>query len=343
MTLTPSVRRRVGKTDLSTPVFGFGSAHLGEFYNKVDEANSRATLEAAWTSGVRFYDTAPWYGRGLSEHRVGGFLRTMPRDQFILTTKVGRTLFRPPSPATFDRAPWIGGLNFDIKFDYSYDGIMRSYEQALQRLAMDTVDALVIHDLDALFHHDSLERHQRDLVASGIKALQALKAAGDIKAIGMGINTGEALERVATLVDLDFVLVAMPYTLLDQASLHTGMATCVKRAVSVVIGAPFASGVLATGSGSNAKYAYAAAPAEIQAKVRNIETVCAAHGVSLQAAALQFPLAHPAVVSIIPGAARDSEVTQNMASLQSPIPAAFWSDLKAKRLVDPDAPTPAGQ
>jgi D-threo-aldose 1-dehydrogenase len=343
VTLTLSVRRRVGKTDLSVPVFGFGSAHLGELYNKVDEADSRATLETAWTSGIRFYDTAPWYGRGLSEHRVGGFLRTRPRDQFVLTTKVGRTLFRPPHPATFDRAPWFGGLNFEIKFDYSYDGIMRSYEQALQRLAIDTVDALVIHDLDASFHQDRLDGHQKDLVASGIRALEELKAAGDIKAIGMGINTGEALERTATLVDLDFVLVAMPYTLLDQASLHTGMATCVKRGVGVIIGAPFASGVLVTGSGGNAKYGYATAPAEIQAKVRAIETVCTAHGVSLPSAALQFPLAHPAVVSIIPGAARGSEVTQNIASLQAPIPAAFWSDLKARRLIDPDAPTPAGQ
>ena len=144
--------RLVGATSLSLPAFGFGSAHLGELYARVDEADSRATLDAAWDAGVRYYDTAPWYGRGLAEHRLGGFLRTKPREQFQITTKVGRTLHRPADPQHFDRAPWTGGLNFEVHFDYSYDGIMRSYEQALQRLALDTVDALVIHDLDAGFH-----------------------------------------------------------------------------------------------------------------------------------------------------------------------------------------------
>jgi D-threo-aldose 1-dehydrogenase len=341
MAITPATRRKVGRTDLSLPVFGLGTAHLGELYGLVDEATSRATLDAAWDNGVRFYDTAPWYGRGLSEHRVGGFLRTKPRNEFQLTTKVGRTLHRPKDPKSFDRSPWLGGLNFDINFDYSYDGVMRSYAQALQRMGIDTVDALVIHDLDAGFHGDELGRHQKALLDSGMKALEELKRSGDIVAYGMGINTGEALEKTATLVDLDFVLVAMPYTLADQASLHTGMATCVKRNVSVIIGAPFASGILVTGSGGNAKYAYANAPAEVQEKVRGIEEVCKAHGVALPAAALQFPLAHPAVVSIIPGAMRPSDVTQNLASLQAPIPSAFWSDLKGRKLIDPDAPTPA--
>jgi D-threo-aldose 1-dehydrogenase len=340
VTITPSTRRQVGRTALNLPVFGLGTAHLGEFYGKVDEADSRATLDAAWAAGVRYYDTAPWYGRGLSEHRLGGFLRTKPRDAFRVTTKVGRTLHRPKDPASFDRSPWTGGLNFEVRFDYSYDGIMRSYEQALQRLALDTVDALVIHDLDVGYQGEHLAQRTADLAATGMKALAELKASGDIKAYGMGINTAESLETTATRVDLDFVLVAMPYTLLDQASLQTGMATCVRRGVSVIIGAPFASGILVTGSGGNAKYGYASATPEVQAKVRGIEAVCRAHGVALPAAALQFPLAHPAVVSIIPGAARASEVTQNVASLQAAIPAAFWQDLKAQRLIDPEAPTP---
>ncbi|MEX1181221.1 MAG: aldo/keto reductase [Cucumibacter sp.] len=342
MTFTLSARRRVGSTTLSLPAFGFGSAHLGELYTRVDEADVRATLDAAWDNGVRFYDTAPWYGRGLSEHRLGGYLRNKKRGDYLLTTKVGRTLHRPKNPATFDRSPWTGGLNFEVKFDYSYDGILRSYAQALQRLALDTVDALVIHDLDATYHGEHLEERQKDLMASGMKALEELKAAGDIKAIGMGINTHDALNQVASQVTLDFVLVAMPYTLLDQSSLRTGMAECVKRGVGVVIGAPFASGILATGSGGNAKYGYANAPAEVQAKVRGMEAVCTAHKVSLAAAALQFPLAHPAVVSVIPGAARPSEMTQNLASLQSAIPASFWSDLKGAGLIDRDAPVPAG-
>ncbi len=215
-----STLRQVGTTALQLPVFGFGSAHLGELYSLVDETDSQATLDAAWDSDVRYYDTAPWYGRGLSEHRVGGFLRTKPRAEFFLTTKVGRTLHRPDNPRTFDRGPWKGGLNFEVNFDYSYDGIMRSYEQTLQRLAVDTVDALIIHDLDVGFHGDLLAAHQKDLVASGMNALQELKASGHIKAYGMGINTNEALSEIATRVDLDFVLVAMPYTLLDQSTLR---------------------------------------------------------------------------------------------------------------------------
>jgi D-threo-aldose 1-dehydrogenase len=218
---------------------------------------------------------------------------------------------------------------------------MRSYEDSLQRLSVNTVDALIIHDLDEVYQGEELGYRKRDLVNSGIKALEELKRRGDIQAIGMGINTAEALETVAPIVDLDFVLVAMPYTLLDQASLHTGMAECVRRGVSVVIGAPFASGILVTGSGSTSKYGYADASETMQAKVRGIEAVCRAHGVPLPAAALQFVLAHPAVVAEIPGAARPREVEENVASFRTAIPAAFWSDLKAEGLIAADAPVPA--
>jgi D-threo-aldose 1-dehydrogenase len=341
--ITHATRRRVGRTHLDLPVIGMGTAHVGELYGKVAEADSQATFDAAWDAGVRFYDTAPWYGRGLSEHRTGAFLRTKPRGEFQITTKVGRTLHRPKDPAGFDRSPWKGGLNFEVNFDYSRDGVMRSYEQALQRLALDTVDALVIHDMDELFHApDVLAKHQRDLHGSGIAALQELKKSGDIKAYGMGNNTVQGLEKIASQVDLDFCIVAMPYTLIEQASLHTGMADCVKRGVSVIIGSPFASGILVTGSGSNAMYGYAAASAEVQAKVRGIEEVCKLHGVALPAAALQFVLAHPAVVSTIPGAARPGEIRENIASLEAEIPEAFWSDLKARSLIDAQSPTPSG-
>ena len=300
-------------------------------------------MAAAWEHGIRYYDTAPWYGRGLSEHRLGGFLRTLPRKAFAVTTKVGRTLHRPADPATFDRSPWTGGLNLEVRFDYSRDGVMRSYEQALQRLALDTVDALVIHDLEAMFHGDATEGHIRALTdGGGIKALEELKAQGDIKAFGMGVNTDDALDNVASRVDVDFLLVAMPYTLLDQASLHRGMARCVERGIGVIIGAPYASGILVTGSRDGAHYAYGKASQEVQERVRGIEKVAEAHRVSLPSAALQFVLAHPAVASVIPGAARPSEVAANVAALRAPIPAGFWSDLKAEGLLLSDAPVPAG-
>jgi D-threo-aldose 1-dehydrogenase len=333
--------RPVGQTALSVPTFGYGTAHLGELYALVSEEQSQATLAAAWSDGIRLYDTAPWYGRGLSEHRLGAFLRAKPRSEFQVITKVGRTLHRPSDPATLDRSPWTGGLRFAVKFDYSYDGIMRSYEQALQRLALDTVDALVIHDLDANIHGDLHKAYVEDLVSSGIKALEELKAAGDIKAFGMGINRNEELEAVAPLVPLDFCLVAMPYTLLDHASLHRGMAALQRRGVSAIIGAPFASGILVTGSKGPQHYAYGQAPPEIQARVRGLEVACDAHGVALPAAALQFLLAHPIVASVIPGGVRAEEVRQNLASVRAPIPAAFWADLKAEGLIDPQAPVPA--
>lgn len=342
MNLTLATRRRVGRTALDLPVFGLGTAHLGELYAVVDEADARDTMQAAWSGGVRFFDTAPWYGRGLAEHRSGGFLRTKPRDEFIVTTKVGRTLHRPTDPKNFSRAPWTGGLNFEVKFDYSYDGIMHSYEQCLQRMALDTVDALIIHDLDAMFHGEKTEIHLNELEKGGMRALSEIKASGQIKASGVGINLVESLPQMVNRFDVDFALVAMPYTLLDQASLHTGMAACVKRGTSVVIGAPFASGILATGSKGTGMYGYAAASPEIQAKVRAMESVCEAHGVSLAAAALQFPLAHPAVVSVIPGSARAMEVVANLASIQETLPVAFWSDLKTKGLIDAEAPVPTG-
>jgi len=293
-------RRKVGNTSLQLPVFGMGTAHLGELYAYVEEAEAKSTFDAAWQSGVRYFDTAPWYGRGLAEHRTGAFLRTRQRSEFTITT------------------------------------------QALQRLALDTVDALVIHDLDSKYHDEqTIKLHSNALADSGMKALDELKAAGDIKAVGMGINMKEQLADLAQKVDLDFVLVAMPYTLIDQESLHTGMKACLERNVSVIVGAPFASGILATGSAGAAHYDYGPASEQIIDKVRRIEAVCDSHWITLQAAALQFPLAHPAAASIIPGASNAQEVMANVASMDAPIPAQFWSDLKTEQLLDADAPVPA--
>ena len=333
--------RRIGATDLSVPTLGYGSAHLGELYGLVSEPDAAATVDAAWDSGIRYFDSAPWYGLGLAEHRIGRALRARPRTDYALTTKVGRVLGRPFDPPNFKSRTWAGGLPFEFHFDYGYDGVMRSYEQSLMRLGINTIDALVIHDLDVFYHGEELGYRKRELVNHGIKALEELKRRGEIKAIGMGINTAEALDTVAPIVDLDFVIVALPYTLLDHAILKTGMADCAKRGVSVVIGAPFASGILATGSGSASKYGYANAPEEIQARVRAIEVVCRSHDVALPAAALQFVLAHPAVAATIPGAAKPSEVEQNIAHYSATIPSAFWSDLKAEGLIDAQAPTPA--
>ena len=335
-----SQSRRVGSTGLSLPPFGFGSAHLGGLYERVSGDVAKLTLDAAWNGGVRYFDTAPFYGRGLAEHRVGSCLIDKPRHEFVLTTKIGRYFRRPGDPRSFDRAPWGGGLNMEIVWDYSYDGVMRSYEQSLLRLGLDTIDGLLIHDPDPEIHGELHAERMREMADSGIKALEQLKRAGQIKAIGMGLNSTAALETIAPLVKLDFVIVAMPYTLLDQSALANGMQRCVENGISIVIGSPYASGILATGPGSAAHYRYGIASEEIQQKVRRIQKVCAAHGVNLKGAALQFPLAHPAVVSVIPGAARPEEVADNIAMASAPIPPGFWASLKTEGLIDPQAPVP---
>jgi D-threo-aldose 1-dehydrogenase len=331
----------MGTTALSLPALGFGCAHLGGLYERVSGDTAKLTLDAAWDGGIRYFDAAPWYGRGLAEHRLGSCLIDKPRGEFVVTTKIGRYFQRPADPRSFDRAPWGGGLNMDLVWDYTYDGVMRSYEQSLLRLGLDTIDGLLIHDPEPEIHGDAHAARMRDMAGSGIRALEELKRGRQIKAIGMGLNATASLETLAPLVKLDFVIVAMPYTLLDQSSLANGMQRCIDEGVAVVIGAPYASGILATGPGPGARYRYGIASEDIQDKVRRIQRVCAAHGVDLKAAALQFPLAHPAVISVIPGGARPEEVADNIAMAVAPIPTEFWAALKAEKLIDRNAPVPS--
>lgn len=342
MTEDLNARRRVGATTLFLPPFGLGTGPLGNLYSVIPDSLATATLESAWNSGVRFYDTAAWYGRGLSELRLGAFLRSKDRREYMLVTKVGRTLRRPRDLASFDGSPWIGGLSFEADFDYTYDGVMRSYEQALQRLGIPEVDGLTIHDLDHDFHGSGFDAHRAALLKGGMKAVSELKRGGEIKAVGCGFNRTDDMESLLCEVDIDYALVAHPYTLLEQPALRTGMAQCLARNVSVIVGAPFASGILATGSGSSATYAYRTAPAAIQDRVRRIETICTAHRVSLPSVALQFPLAHPAVVSVLAGAVKANEVEANAGHMGATIPLSLWSDLKAEGLIDADAPIPQG-
>jgi len=246
---------------------------------------------------------------------------------------------RPADPATFDKTPWSGGLNFDIRFSYTYDAVMRSYEDSLQRLATDRIDALLIHDPDPVAHGEDFATRIQELETGGIKALEELKRTGHIRAIGMGINTRAALEQVVPRVPLDLLIVAMPYTLLDQSALPT-MAWLQGQGTSVVIGAPYASGILVTGPVPGARYAYREAAPDLVEKARRINAICVMHGVSLPAAALQFCLAHPAVASVIPGSARPDEVTGTLQAYRAPLPAALWSDLRSAGLIDEGAPVP---
>ena len=335
-------RRRIGSTGVTVTEVGFGGAHIGELFEGVPDDQARATLAAAWEGGLRLYDTAPYYGHGLSEHRTGDFLRRQERSQFVLSTKVGRVYRAARDLERFDPGAWTGGLPFEFHFDYTYDGVMRSWEDSLQRLGLPSVDLLLVHDLDSFVQpgEKKLAAHESQLCASGARALEELRRDGRIGAVGAGINVKSAIPRLLDLVDLDFFIVAMPYTLLDQEVLDLEFPLCQERGVSVVIGAPFASGILVTGPKEGAVYAYGPAPPEVLEKAGRIEAVCGRHGVPLPAAALQFPLAHPLVSAVIPGAVDPGQVRSNLASWGREIPAQLWAELKAEGLVRQDAPTP---
>ncbi len=341
--MNPFATRKIGRTDVAVTPLGFGSAHFGEFYSLVKEEDAQTTLAAAYGAGVRFFDSAPWYGCGLSEHRLGAFLRQQPRHEFLVSTKVGRVLTAPDETENFDNGMWLGGLPFQVNFDYTYDGVMRSYEDSLQRLSLNRVNVLVIHDLDLMYHQteEKVEAYMQQLEGGGMRALNELKAAGRIGAIGAGINEGFMMPRFLDRFDLDFFLVAMPYTLIDQDVLTDIFPRCQAKGMGIVIGSPYASGILATGvSSGGGKYNYADAPPEIVEKVAGIEAVCARHDVPLQAAALQFPLGHPIVASIIPGAVTPEQVRQNVAAVETVVPADFWAELKAEGLLRDTAPVP---
>jgi D-threo-aldose 1-dehydrogenase len=334
--------RQVAKTDFSVTQLGFGTATLGDVRVAIDEARPAATIESAWSAGVRYFDSAPWYGRTKSEHRLGAVLRSKPRDSFVVSTKIGRIFSRPRG--AFNPGPelWADPLQFDLRFDYTADGVRRSYEDSLQRLGINTVDALLIHDLDVGHHGDEgVERYLDELDrGGGVRALRDLKASGEIKAIGAGINVVGMIPRFLERFDLDFFIVAMPYTLLNQAALAAELPLCLERGANVVIGAPFASGILAIGARAGATYGYQPAETEVMARAQRIDAVCQSFGVPLGAVALQFPFGHSAVVSIIPGPSSPDQVRTNLAWMRHDIPEDLWATLKADALIDPQSPTP---
>ena len=339
--MDPFLRRRIGKTAFEVTQLGMGGASLGDMRETIPEAQATAALEAAHASGIGYFDTSPWYGNGKSELRFGHVLRTKPRDSFVISTKVGRVHVRPADPDAYWHPAWAGGLPFEPRFDYTRDGVLKSYETSLARLGLNRVEALLIHDLDPRFHKEegvAAGLGQLD-AGGGYRALADLKARGEIAAIGAGINLVGMIPRFLERWPLDFFLVAMPYTLLEQEGLDE-LQMCAERGISVVIGAPYASGILARGPGPGAFYRYAPAKPEIIAKAERIAGVCRLHEAPLAAAALQFPLGHPSVVSVIPGPVSTEEVRLNLAWMRRAIPDALWADLKAEKLIRADAPTP---
>jgi D-threo-aldose 1-dehydrogenase len=341
-------QRAIPRTGLKLTSFALGTAPLAGMYKDVSYADCEACFLLAFEQGIRYFDTAAMYGRGKGEHYLGHFLRTHGlRDQVVISTKAGR-LMRPkhvaPPPAA-EKNPFDGGwtnpLPFEEEFDYSYGGIMRSFEDSLQRLGFDSVDVLYVHDISRLTHGSRYDHYWGQLRDGGFAALAELRACGAVKAVGLGVNEWEPIADAMREFDLDCSLLAGRYTLLDQSALESLFPECERRGVAIIMGGIFNSGILAGGSsGPVQRYNYQPAPGKVVDRVRAIERVCAEYSVPLRTAALQFPFAHPQVVSVVQGCQSPAEVAQNYASLQTEIPGAFWAALKSSGLLDSQAPVP---
>jgi D-threo-aldose 1-dehydrogenase len=329
-------KRRIGRTSLEVTTLGLGCATLGGSRIGVGRAEAEAIVRAAWEAGVRYVDTAPFYGLGQAERAVGDALRQEPRDAWVLSTKVGRLLRpRPTAPAAGEGPRHA--MPFEPVYDYSYDAIMRSFEDSLQRLGLARIDILYVHDIGTYQHgaaHPGLMRILRD---SGYRALEQLRRSGAVRAIGIGVNEREVLLEALEWGEWDAFLLAGRYTLLEQAPLDDLLPKCIEAGTSIVVGGPLNSGILAGRDTWN----YRTAPPEVAARADAIRAVCDRHGVKLAAAALQFPLAHPAVAAIIPGPRSAEEFRANLALLDHPIPPALWQDLRQTGLLHPDAPPPS--
>lgn len=335
--------REVGKTGLSVTELGFGGAAIGNLYQAVSNADALGVVQHAYEAGLRLFDTAPLYGFGLSERRMGLALGELPRDSYVLSTKVGRRL-RPGDPGLinvpiFERRP--GAHPY---FDYSYEGVLRCVEESLLRLGTHRVDMLYIHDVDVTNQGtaEETERRFREVMDGGYRALESLRAEGLVSAIGVGVNEWEWCEKFARAGDFDCFLLAGRYTLLEQEALETFLPLCERKRIGIIVGGPYNSGILASGAVPGAHYNYAPATPPVLDRVRRIDGVCRRHGVELAAAALQFPLRHPVVASVIPGARSPSELERSLALYRVRIPDALWTDLKAEGLMRSDAPTAAG-
>jgi D-threo-aldose 1-dehydrogenase len=332
--VSAAARVRLGRRGLEVTRLGFGGAPIGGLFQAVSDQAAAAALDAVWDSGVRLVDTAPHYGAGLSERRIGAWLRgraRQEREQVVISTKVGRLLVEPdggPPPEGVDG--FYGALPYQRVFDYSRDGVLRSVEQSFARLGVDRVGALLIHDPD---------EHWEQAAGEAYPALHELRDQGVAAAIGAGMNQAEMLARFVRETDLDCVLLAGRYTLLDQRGLVDLLPLCEERGVAVIAGGVFNSGVLADPR-DGATFDYAPAPREALDRARRLHLSCARHGVPLAAAALQFPLAHPAVATVLTGARSGAEFRDNVALLDLPIPEALWQELRANGLLPAEAPVP---
>ncbi len=331
---------RRGDGGITFTELGFGTAPLGNLYRAIGDDEAQALLTRAWEAGIRYFDTAPLYGFGLSETRLNRFLRGRPRDAYVLSTKVGRLLHACPPEARDGVGKWFDVPSRREQYDYSHDGVLRSLEASLERLGLDRVDILFAHDLDVFNHRTraALDGRLAEFMAGGYRALVRLRDEGVIRAFGAGVNEWQPCQWLLERGDFDLFLLAGRYTLLEQEALESFLPLAEARGVGIVIGGAYNSGILATGPRPGAFYNYDPAPPAILERVARIEAVCTRHGVRLVDAAFQFPLRHPGVVSVIPGGQGLAEMESNLAAARATIPPGLWADLKAEGLLRADAP-----
>lgn len=328
--------RTLPRGGIALSSLGLGCAQLGGLYQAMGEDEARAIVAAAWDLGIRYFDTAPYYGHTLSERRLGAALRGRVRASYVVSTKVGR-LMLPDAQVRPGTNGWAQPLPFSPHFDYSYDGIKRSHEESLRRLELDRVDILYVHDIGAVTHGARHRHYWEQLTqGGGFRALMQLRDEGSVGAVGLGVNEWEVIADAIDACDIDCALLAGRYTLLEQAAREPLLDRCAARGIGIVIGGPFNSGILA----GTRKFNYEDAPADIIARVEAIEAVCRNHDAPIQAAALQFPLAHPAVVSCVAGAQSPAQLRQNAAWFAQPLPAALWDELVRSGLIASQVPTP---
>lgn len=334
-------KRAPGRLQAPLTPLGFGGAAIGNLYRAVSDEDAREAVAAALDAGVLYFDTAPHYGFGLSETRLGEALAALdPQGRAAISTKVGRLLEPVSGKAAGERHGFVDAEPYEPVFDYSYDAVMRSFEESLGRLRRDRIDILLAHDLGRATHGERHGHHLRSFLEGGHRALRTLKESGAVGAIGLGVNEWQVCEELMMAeVELDLVLLAGRYTLLEQGALDSFLPLCAAHDVQVVVGGPYNSGVLAPG-GAEPRYDYAPAPPEVMARVRRLEAIAEAFAIPLAAAALQLPLAHPQVCAVIPGLASAAEAQQARVLVETPIPAGFWSALVEAGLLHPAAPVP---
>ena len=327
--MNPLCKTEIGKTGVQVTKVGLGGAPLAGLYTDVEANMAVATILKAHELGISYFDTAPLYGSGRSETYFSRALQQIPRDEFVLSTKVGRIL--QPVGEQPESEQFVNLPKMDPVFDYSREGILRSHEESLQRLGIDRVEIVMAHDP---------ENHYDQVINEGFPTLVELREQGMINAIGSGMNQSEMLTRFARETDCDCFLLAGRYTLLDQSGIEEFLPLCEKRGISVILGGPYNSGILASDLSDDQTFDYLPASKAVLAKARSIKDVCDRYDVPLKAAALQFGLAHPAVAATIPGARSIVELEENLKMASHPINTDLWEELRTKGLIKPEAPTP---